>query len=136
MVSSAAPTSTTNITGFFMSVRGFSFANESHIARLAISASQIDLLFFICAVMSSTPSKSLARIHQQVLQNRTQAEGGEKRQCADDQNDGDQQAGERRRHRERSQRLRHVFLFSQAARNRQHWNDHEKSSKQRGRADG
>src|ERR1700674_1760906 len=108
MVSSAAPTSTTNITGFLMSVRGLSLANESQNARLAIFASHIDLPFFIWAVMSSSSSESLARVHQQVLQNRAQAEGGEKGQCANDQNDGDQQASEQRsRHRERAQRLRH-----------------------------
>src|SRR5882672_3773958 len=44
LVSSAAPISTTNITGFFISVTGFSFMNESHIARRAIAPSQIDLL--------------------------------------------------------------------------------------------
>src|SRR3977135_3044943 len=117
MLSSAAPTSTTNITGFFMSVRGFSFAKESHIARLAISASQIDLPFFVWAVMSSSSSESLARVHQQVLQYRTQAEGGEKRQRANDQNHGDEQAGEQGRgHRKRAQRLRHTVLCTQAAR--------------------
>src|ERR1700680_2056269 len=119
MVRRVAPISTTNITGFFIRVRGSSFTKESHIARLAISASQMDLLFLVWAVMSSASSESLARIHQQVLQNRTQAERGEKSQCANDQNHGDQQAAEQRRgHRECSQRLRHVLLFSQAARNR------------------
>src|ERR1700676_460624 len=116
MVSSAAPTSTTNITGFFIRVRGSSFTKESRNARLAISASQMDLLFLIWAVMSSASSESLARIHQQVLQNRAQAECGEKGQRADDQNHGDQQAGEQRRgHWKRSQRLRHVLLFGQAS---------------------
>src|SRR5712672_2898568 len=39
MVVSAAPTSTTNMTGFFASVRGFSFANEALNARPTISRS-------------------------------------------------------------------------------------------------
>src|SRR5882757_4448730 len=130
MVSNAAPTSTTNITGFFMSVRGFSFTKESHIARTAISLSQIDLPFFVWAVMSSFSSESLARVHQQVLQDRTQAEGREKRQRANDQNHGDEQAGEQGRgHRKRAQRLRHILLFSQAARNRQNRNHHKKPAK-------
>src|ERR1039457_6756687 len=96
MVSSAAPISTTNITGFFISVRGFSLANESPNARLAISASQIDLLFLVLIVMSSFSSESLARVHQQVLEDRAQAERGEKSQCADNQDDGDEQACEQR----------------------------------------
>src|ERR1700674_4587489 len=137
MVSSASPTSTTNITGFLMSVRGLSLANESQNARLAIFASQIDLPFLIWAVMSSLSSESLARIHQQVLQNRTQAERGEKGQCADNQNHRDQQAREQwRSHRKCSQRLRHVFLARQAAGNRQDRNDHEKPAEQHGCADG
>src|SRR6202035_442468 len=127
MVSSAAPTSTTNITGFFMSVRGFSLANESQNARAAICASQIDLPFLTWAVMSFSSSKSLARIHQQVLQDRPQAEGGEKSKRANNQNHRDEQAGEQwRRHRKCAQRFRHVLLFSQAARNRQNRNHHEK----------
>src|ERR1700676_2456417 len=137
MVSSAAPTSTTNITGFLMSVRGLSLENKSQNARLAIFASQIDLPFLIWAVMSSLSSESLARIHQQVFQNRTQAERGEKGQCANDQNYRDQQASEQWScHRERAQRLRHVFLARQAAGNRQNWNDHEKPAEQHGCADG
>ena len=38
-VVSSAPTSTTNITGFFASVTGFSFTNDAWIARLTISGS-------------------------------------------------------------------------------------------------
>jgi hypothetical protein len=89
-----APTSTTNITGFFISVRGFNFTNESQHARLAISASQIDLLFFVWAVMFSFISESLSRIHQQVLQDRAKAERGEKSQRPYDQDHGNQQTGE------------------------------------------
>jgi len=39
------PTSTTNITGFFIIVRGFNLTNESMIARLMIRASQIEIFF-------------------------------------------------------------------------------------------
>ena len=38
-VVNAAPTSTTNITGFFISVTGFSLANEATVARRTISGS-------------------------------------------------------------------------------------------------
>ena len=36
---SAAPTSTTNITGFFSSVTGFSLTNDAAVARRTISGS-------------------------------------------------------------------------------------------------
>src|ERR1700730_1726746 len=115
-MSNAAPTSTTNITGFFISVRGFSFTYESQNARVAICASQIDLPFLAWAVMSFSSSKSLARIHQQMFENRAEAEGGEKSQRANDQNYGDEQAGEQRcGHRKCTQRFRHVLLLGQAA---------------------
>src|SRR6202035_5646235 len=132
MVSSAAPTSTTNITGFFMSVRGFSLANESQNARVAIFASQIDLLFFfvwVWAVIFSISLESLARIHQQVFQNRAQAEGGEKGQSANDQNHGDEQSAEERCcHRKGTQRLRHVLLSGQTPANCKNRDDHEKAA--------
>jgi hypothetical protein len=41
------------MTGFFMSVAGFSFTKESPAARRAMSPSQIDLLFLAWAVMVS-----------------------------------------------------------------------------------
>jgi hypothetical protein len=37
------PTSTTNMTGFFATMRGSSFRNESPIARLTIAGSKSDL---------------------------------------------------------------------------------------------
>ena len=39
-----APTSTTNITGFFISVRGFSFRNESRTAPPTMPQSTVTLL--------------------------------------------------------------------------------------------
>jgi hypothetical protein len=41
------------MTGFFMSVAGFSFTTESHVALRAIAPSQIDLFFLASAVMAS-----------------------------------------------------------------------------------
>jgi redox-sensitive bicupin YhaK (pirin superfamily) len=39
MVVMAAPTSTTNMTGFFIMVRGFSLTNESRMARFTMGGS-------------------------------------------------------------------------------------------------
>src|SRR5262245_57175434 len=36
----AAPTSTTNMTGFFATIRGLSLTSDSHVARLIISGSK------------------------------------------------------------------------------------------------
>src|SRR3984957_16802473 len=92
------PISTTNITGFFISVRGFSFRNESRTAPLMIPPVQSDLLFrslltamklcsgpsvweafpgvvafrssVDCVVMVA--SENLSGVHQQVLENRAE----------------------------------------------------------------
>src|ERR1700688_2248837 len=114
------------MTGFFMSVIGFSFTNESHVARRAIAPSQIDLLFLAWGVIDDS-SESLSRVHQQVLEDRAQAECREKSERANDQNDGNQQACEQwRGHRERAGGLRDMFLPHQASGDRQHGNYHEK----------
>ena len=42
------PTSTTNMTGFFIMLRGFSFTNESSVARRTIFRSQIDFVLNAC----------------------------------------------------------------------------------------
>ena len=65
-----------------MSVIGFNFTNESHVARRAMAPSQIDLLFLAWGVMDDS-LESLSRVHQQVLEDRAQAECREKCQCAD-----------------------------------------------------
>ena len=46
------PTSTTNMTGFFAIVRGWSFFSASHVARFTICGSQMD---FACACAIRTP---------------------------------------------------------------------------------
>src|ERR1019366_1589574 len=89
-----APISTTNITGFFISVRGFSLMNESRSAPLTIPPVHIDFLFSLVFIVAS---ENLSGVHQQVFENRTQAERREKRKCTDDQNYGDQQEREERR---------------------------------------
>ena len=70
--------------------------------------------------------------HQQVLDDRAEAEGREERQRADDDDDADEQRREqRRRHRERAGRRRHALLAAEAAGDRQHRDDHEEAADQR-----
>ncbi len=76
------PISTTNMTGLPIIVRGFSLSSASQRARLTIFHSQIALALF--AIADSL--KCLARTEEQVLQDRAQAQGWKKCQCA---NDGD-----------------------------------------------
>src|SRR6516162_3368445 len=104
-----APTSTTNITGFFDMIRGFSFQNDSTIAVRRIFRSVIDALFAVALVMVS--SKRLPRVHQEMLEDRSQTQRGEKRQRAHNQDYGNQQHREQRAgYRKRSQRLRDVLF--------------------------
>src|SRR3984957_3420901 len=56
MVVATLPTSTTNITGFFIMFRGSSFTTESQSARRTIFMSQMDFDFFLSAI-----------VHQKVL---------------------------------------------------------------------
>src|ERR1700689_3363267 len=124
------PTSTTNITGFFISVRGFSFTNESFTAPPAIPQFHRDFFLFFaerpgiggsgivvigiltlsCSVdrVVMMASKNLSGMHQQVLEDRAQAERREKCKCADDQDHGNQQKTEKRScHWKRSRGYRH-----------------------------
>src|ERR1700722_6025065 len=131
------PISTTNITGFFINVRGFSLMNESRSAPLIIPPVQSDFFLrsrettlwlgsgmfagddafcssVICVVMVA--SENLSGVHQHLLENRTQAQGREKCKCADNQNHGHQQHGEKRsRNRKGACRFRHELLARQVA---------------------
>src|SRR5579862_6797079 len=97
-----APTSTTNITGFFISVRGLSFTTQSHKARVTIPEVQRDFLAgvlfisppgvcvdsgsIVIAVLIRIASENLSGMHQQVLQNRAQAERRKESERAHNQN--------------------------------------------------
>src|SRR5271167_1437256 len=95
-----APTSTTNITGFFTINRGSSFRKESRIALRKILRSLIAVAFAVVVIASS---ESLSGAHQQVLQNGAQAQRRQKRQCTHNQNHRYQQHREQRsRHGERA----------------------------------
>src|ERR1700679_431254 len=90
-----APISTTSITGFFARVRGSSLMNESRTAPLTMPPVQSDFLFLSVVVMMASENPS--GVHQQVLENRAQAERREEGKRANDQDDGNQQKREKRR---------------------------------------
>src|ERR1700738_3812067 len=93
MVVSSAPTSTTNMTGFLIMVRGFNLRKESRNAlrRIFESASDIDACC-VCSVIKS--SKNLSGKHLQVFENRSEAERREKCERTHNQDGRDQQSGE------------------------------------------
>src|SRR5689334_4811011 len=113
-----APTSTTNITGFFSITRGCSLRNESPIARLTIGGSNNGRARSAFLGMSNVTSsvtgclgscstatgislpphhgiqqkrEELSALHQVVLHNRTQRQGWEVSQRANNQDHADQQ---------------------------------------------
>src|ERR1035441_10074907 len=154
MVVMTAPTSTTNITGFFIMARGFSLTNESLTARLTIGGSNsgrardpllgmidvtssdgLDGVGATVAIISLAPK--LALNHQEMFHDRTERKRGEVRQRAHNQHDADQQGHEQRPVRgKRSGRDRHEFLLGQAARRRQQGNQHQEPPGEHGQPDG
>ena len=109
MVVSAAPTSTTNITGFLASVTGFSFANDAANAR----PRSPDRITAGHAPVSSAEEKSglratgtgwggvavvdigleqLSLMHKVMLHDRPEGKRGEEGQSADNHDRADQQA--------------------------------------------
>src|SRR6266511_1261482 len=172
------PTSTTNMTGLPIILRGFSFLNELVTARLTICVFQIafffvwplilflhsslaldfglwSLVFGLSSLRSvrrvtrvqiankdQSPktqdrlSKRFPCIHQQVLNNWSQAQYREKCQSSNNQNHTYQQCGEQwRGNRKSSERRRHCFLSCQATGNGQCGNDHQKATYQHRDAD-
>src|SRR6266446_765686 len=120
------PTSTTNMTGLPIILRGCSFTSESQIARCTIFMSQIALPFAI--IPQKRPSKSLAGLHQQVLKDRTQAQCREERQRSHNHDHAYQQYTEQRcGHGKRAQRRRNIFFLRQVPGNRQHGKNHEEA---------
>ena len=122
---SAAPTSTTNITGFFSKVTGFSFAKDAAVARLTISGSNSgrDRTSFlgrsdvgssggICGVTfgfgghsghgfnllkrQQDHGKELAAVHQVMFDDRPQRKRREEGQRADNDHGADQQSDKQR----------------------------------------
>src|SRR5258708_6548802 len=126
------PTSTTNMTGFFIMVRGSSLTTASTSARRMIFASHKLLLFFspiFCLKRSA--SKRFPCRHQQVFKYGSQTKRREKCERAHDHNHRQQQNGKQRRsHRERTCRSGHRLFLRQVASNREHGNDHEEAPHQ------
>src|SRR4029453_1696774 len=98
------PTSTTNMTGLPIIFFGFSFLNESTIARLTICAFQIAFFLVVVVIVSRlvlglwpSESKRFPCLHQQVLNDWSEAQCREECQCTDDQNYTHQQCSEQRR---------------------------------------
>ena len=147
-VVTTAPTSTTNITGFFISVRGFSFFTESHNAPLTIPPVHSDFfgrfglslpLFgiliasgvIVISALIYLSSEYFSRMQQQVLQNRPQAQRRKECQRSYDQNHGNEERREERRsHWKSASSFGRDFLLRQVSGYRQHRKHHEKSSKQ------
>src|ERR1700690_454843 len=128
------PTSTTNMTGFFIMVRGSSLTTASTSARRMIFASH-KLLFFFSAMsyLRNSASEGFPCHHQQVFQHGPQTESREKCQRSYDHNHRYQQQGKQGRgYWERACRRGHRFLLRQVAGNGQHGNNHEESSHQHG----
>src|SRR5215472_10859994 len=119
MVVRAAPTSTTNITGFLMSVAGFSLTNDSRSARLTMGGSnsgrdRTSFLGMSCGssmtgvggaatvAMSSTPDREqhhreeLPLLHQEMLYDRSERQGREIGEGAHDNHGSDEQSHEQR----------------------------------------
>src|SRR3984885_14887258 len=122
------PISTTNITGFFISVRGFSFRNESRIAPMTMPPVQSD--FRVSRVLMAA-SVNLSGVHQQVLENRAEAESREKCKCADDKDYGHQQEREQGRgNRESAARFGNNLLARQVSGHGKHRNHHEEAAEE------
>src|SRR5215471_6536731 len=142
----SAPTSTTNMTGFFIMVRGLSFAKESRMARFTIGGSNSGRArapFFGTIEAGSTgadaptatgilaPQPSL--VHQEVLHNRSQRQRREERERSNDHHHSHQQGHKQRTvGGECAGRDRHQFLLRQTARRRQQRNDHQEAAPQHG----
>src|SRR6202140_4989555 len=126
------PISTTNMTGFFIMVRGSSLTTASTSARRIIFASH-KLLLFLSAMscLRSSASESFPCHHLQMFKYGSQTKSREKCERAHDHNHRHQQNGKQgRSHRERTRRSGHRFLLRQVAGNREHGNDHEESPHQ------
>src|SRR5215471_1875346 len=148
IVVNAAPTSTTNITGFFATCLGFSLKNDSFVARLTISGSKRGLVrapFEISSVPSVLASilgsrggavrvaisKYLSVQHLKMLNDRPKRKSREVGQRTDDDDGSDKKNDEQRTMcRQRAARHWNHFLPGQAARDCKRRNNEQKSSDQ------
>src|ERR1035441_4102984 len=141
----SAPTSTTNMTGFFIMWRGLSFTSASVMARLTMGGSRSgrerDPFLGMIDATSSDGDTVITGIlapkpplmHQEMFHDRTQRESREKRQCAHDQHYPHQQDDEHGTvGREGTGRDRHQFLLRQAARGGEQGNQHQEAPAEHG----
>src|SRR6202521_2178954 len=126
------PTSTTNITGFFIMVRGSSLTTASTSARRIILASH-NLLLFLSAMscLRSSASESFPCHHLQMFKYGSQTKRREKCERSHDHNHRYQQnAKQGRSHRERTRRGGDGLFLRQVACDGQHGNNHEEAPHQ------
>ena len=117
-VVTSAPTSTMNITGFFIKVRGSSLRNESALAGRTMAGSKIerdaeglDRTFGVRSVGGNVVVAIRLLLQLQVLDKGAQRNCGEERETSDDDDHSDQQAHELRRvGREGSGGHRHLWF--------------------------
>src|SRR5260221_11316740 len=122
-----APASTTNMTGFLTIKRGSSFQNESTMALRRILRSPNEVPF-ACGFGVMGSSKGLSGVHQQVIENRPQAERREKSERADDDDHGNKKNGEERPgNREGAQRFRNLLFRGKISRDGQDGNNREEA---------
>src|ERR1017187_4841067 len=140
-----APTSTTNMTGFFIMWRGLSFTSASVMARLTMGGSRSgrerDPLRGTIDATSSDGDTVITDIlapqpplvHQEMFHDRAQRERREKRQCAHNQHYPHQQHDEHRTvGGEGAGRDRHQLLLRQAACRREQGNQHQEAPAEHG----
>src|SRR6201993_781381 len=114
------PTSTTNMTGLRIIVRGFSLRTESTSAWRTIFASHNDFDLPCVAAMVFL-LESLSRVHEQVFKNRPQAQRREKCQSTYNDDHAHQECSEQRgRYRKCAGRRRNRLLSRQTSSHREH----------------
>src|SRR5579863_3467462 len=147
MVVITAPTSTTNMTGFFIMVRGFSLTNESPMARLTIGGSKsgrargaflgikevtssaVEGGVIVVAILAPEP----ALMHQEMFHYRAERKRREERQSTYNHHHPHQQHDKQRPVRGESPgRNRHLLLLCQVPGRRQQRNQHQEPPAQHG----
>src|SRR5512140_864662 len=121
-----APTSTMNMTGFFIIRAGFSLVKASTAARDRIAWSSREVGFVL--VMVVFPSEQLSGTHEEVLHDGSERESREEREGAYDQDHADEEHDEHGPvHRERADRLGDFLLRRERSRDAEERDDHQEA---------
>src|SRR5277367_3935173 len=124
----AAPTSVTNMTGFFTINRGSSLRNVSPSAGARIFASKMETGW---CVIKNPGLKQISFQHQKMFDDRAERERGQKRQRADENHRADEQHDEREAaHGKSSGAGRNDFFARERTGQREQRNDHAETSEQ------